>query len=69
MFNKLGNFKTWDEFYIKMFNSIGKITPLARIFYGTSLLFGNTLTKAFYLSASAAGIRALIKYVFNKIPD
>ena len=69
LFNKLGNFKTWDEFYINMFNSIGKITPLARIFYGTSLLFGNTLTKAFYLSASAAGIRALIKYVFNKIPD
>lgn len=69
LFNKLGNFKTWDGFYVNMFNSTGKLSLLSRIFYGTSLLFGETLTKAIYLSATAAGLRALINYVFNKIPD
>lgn len=69
LFNNLGDFKAWDTFYLNMINATGKLNLLTRLFYNTSMLLGNTLTKALYLSSSATGIRALINYVFNLIQN
>ncbi len=69
LFNNLGNFKTWDGFYLNMINTTGKLNLLARLFYGTSILIGDALTRALYLSVSASSIRAFINYLFNKIPN
>ena len=69
LFNKLGNFNTIDAFYVNMLANTGKISSLAALFYGTSMLFGDTLTKLFYLSSTAAGGRIFINYLFSLIPN
>ena len=69
LFNKLGNFKTMDAFYVNMLNTSGKLSLLSRLFYSTSMLFGDTLTKAGCLSIPAAVIRAVINHFFGQIPN
>ncbi len=69
LFNKLGNFRTMDSFYVNMFNTTGKINLVSRLFYSTSILFGESLTKMLYLSSFGAGSRYLIKWLFDKLPS
>lgn len=65
LYNKLGNFKTISDFYINMLNTTGKISTLAALFYGTSMLIGDTFTKALYLSSFASIGRSSIDWLLN----
>ena len=67
LYNKLGNFSSISDFYINMLNNTGKINTLSAVFYGTSMLLGDTLTKTLYLSSSAAGARALVEWLCDMI--
>ena len=69
LFNKFGNFRTIDAFYVNMVANVGKIRPIAALFYATSMLFGDTITRLLYLSSLAGGARMLIRYLFDLIPD
>ena len=69
LFNKLSNFKTMDKFYLNMIKNTGRINSLSALFYGTSMLLGDTITKGLYLSLSAFGGRSLINWVLDKLPN
>ena len=65
LFNKLGNFNTMDAFYLNMISNTGKIGLIPSLFYGTSMLMGETLSRALCLSLPAAGIRVAIDWLFS----
>ena len=62
LFNKLGNFRTWDAFYV----NYGGMNTLRAVFWGSKVLIGETLSKALFVSGSAALARWLIDLM---IPD
>lgn len=62
LFNKLGNFRTWDAFYV----NYGGMDTLRAVFWGSKVLIGETLSKALFVSGSAALARWLIDLM---IPD
>ena len=62
LFNKLGNFKTADAFYINH----GGMNTIRAIFWCSKALIGETLSKALFVSGSAAIARWLIDLM---IPD
>ena len=62
LFNKLGNFKAADAFYINH----GGMNTIRAIFWGSKALIGETLSKALFVSGSAAIARWLIDLM---IPD
>ncbi len=62
LFNKLGNFRTWDAFYVNH----GGMNTLRAVFWGSKVLIGETLSKALFVSGSAALARWLIDLM---IPD
>ena len=60
--NKLGNFGTADAFYINH----GGMNTLRAVFWGSKVLIGETLSRALFVSGSAALARWLIDLM---IPD
>ncbi len=62
LFNKLGNFRTEAAFYINH----GGMNILRAVFWGSKVLIGETLSKAVFVSGSAALARWLIDLM---IPD
>ncbi len=62
LFNKLGKFRTEDVFYIKH----GGMNTLRAVFWGSKVLIGEALSKAFFVSGSGALARWLIDLM---IPD
>ena len=62
LFNKLGNFRTADAFYINH----GGMNTLRAVFWSSKVLIGETLSKALFVSGSAALARWLIDLM---IPD
>ena len=62
LFNKLGNFKTVDTFYINH----GGMNSLRALFLGSKILIGETLSRALFVSCPAALVRWLIDLI---IPD
>lgn len=62
LFNKLGNFRTWDAFYVNH----GGMNTLRAVFWGSKLLIGETLSRALFVSGTSALARLLIDLI---IPD
>ena len=62
LFNKLGNFRTADAFYI----NYGGMNTLRAVFWNSKVLIGETLSKALFVSGSAALARWTIDLI---IPD
>ena len=56
LFNKIGNFKTWDSFY----TGFGGMNNLKMVSYISNLMIGPSLSKLLFISGIGAGLRWLI---------
>ena len=59
LFNKLGNFRTWDAFYVNH----GGMNTLRAVFWASKLLIGETLSRALFVSGTSALARLLIDLI------